>query len=227
MPDLFGWCIAHRNDIPLSASRWCPEHQTLCLPPSWSSQTAVYPEWPPRPEGWVYSPKQLQAAVRAPQRALDASRKPFTSNPPRTTAAPQQSSEPPGALTCHQCRETYKQGPRAGGPERRFCSPLCRGKAARAARKVLRGLADGPKIVVCAECGKTADAVPATGGMRRRYCSHECGRKRNNRRNDRTPMAARGMRCEDCGRDDKPHKGRGMCSGCWDRARRREREAAA
>lgn len=217
-----GFCISHKDDVPVSASRWCPEHQTLCLPPSWSSQNAVYPEWPPRPADYVYAPRQLQESKAAPRQPLGAARKPFT----RRAAVPVATHpvSTPDALTCHQCRQTYAQGPRTGGPDRRFCGSICRAKAA---QRIRRGLAPSPKIVTCVECGKTADAVPSTGGMRRRYCSAECGRKRNNRRNNRAPMVDRGMRCEDCGRDDRPHKGRGLCSACWAKAWRRSQEVAA
>lgn len=221
-----GFCPTHANDIPLAATRWCTEHRTLCLPPSWSDQHAVWPAWPPRPAGWVYAPRQLQESQRATVRPLGAARKPFTRNAPKTTPAVSAPEIPPGDLTCHHCRQPYTQGRRTGGPTRRFCSARCRARAAKAVQRIRQGSDLGPRTVTCAECGTTTDAVPVTGGIRRRYCSAECGRRRNNRRNDRTPMADRGMRCEDCGRDDRPHKGRGLCSGCWAKARRQDRKVA-
>jgi hypothetical protein len=68
------------------------------------------------------------------------------------------------------------------------------------------------------------------GGPKQRFCSSRC---RNKGRGPRpagmrtTPMSAFGRRCLDCGRDDRPHRARGLCPICDQRARRRAQKAAA
>lgn len=219
---MHGFCLTEKADVPISNERRCLADGSLCIAPSWASKDSAYP-WPPRPDGWVYVAKQLQALVRNPQKTDAERRKPFTSKPVEPAHVPQPVAEKPGAVTCAWCHEAYTQGPRNGGPPRRFCTKICRARASKAARKTG---GTGPITFTCAECGRVAEAIPALGGRRWRYCSDQCRRAAKKRNDIRPLMAERGMSCLDCGRDDAPHKAKNLCNSCWQRAAARRRQEA-
>jgi endogenous inhibitor of DNA gyrase (YacG/DUF329 family) len=116
------------------------------------------------------------------------------------------------------------------GPQTRTRAPRSRASSAylRQAKKIQK---QPIMVTLTCEACKTEVTRRFTGGRQQRFCSMKC---RNKTRGPRpagkrnTPMSALGLRCSDCGRDDVPHRAKGMCPVCSQRARRRAmREAAA
>ncbi len=95
----YGFCPPHGADIPLVSGRWCEEHRAICLPPSWASQDLAWPEWPPRPEGYVWAPRQLQEGKRAPAKP----RKPFATREEAVIA-----QDLTTLVTCMGCGATFE-----------------------------------------------------------------------------------------------------------------------
>lgn len=250
-----GWCIPHGADIVLDGDRWCPEHNTLVIPPSWADHTSVWPEWPPRPAGYVYVAKQLQTPVRASQRPLATSRKPAPRKAqteisasldaklrPESVVDPATKRKPFSPAPADQtlpARQRVRQQrlircehcgdeksfASHGGPPQRFCSTGCR-TAARTRRVQVRREADRQTRRPCPVC--RAEFTPyKRGGPVQVYCSARCRALQNVRTRTSQPMAATGRACVDCGRGDRPHKARGRCQPCSKRAARKTQQEVA
>jgi hypothetical protein len=110
--------------------------------------------------------------------------------------------------------------PRPPAPKRAWSPPKRKSRAAE------------QPVMVTVTCGVCRVTVTKRrwGGHQQRFCSTPCRNKARGPRpagNRTTPMSAMGRRCVECGRDDVPHRAKGMCPVCAQRIRRRAMREAA
>jgi hypothetical protein len=185
-----GFCTVHRDDVPSTPDRRCATDGMLLIAPSWSSKDARYP-WPERPEGYVYRPPVFPELK--PARSPATRRTEPVAPPPRPVGR---------RSTCEQCGSAFEDEGRGGSP-RRYCSPLCKGRAQHARRG---HPVQGPDRT-CRRCG--AGFTVGDHGGRQVYCSkackhraHEAARTDRPRAGGRTARAdarPRTIPCEACG----------------------------
>lgn len=109
--EVFGYCIVGQQDEPLGPDKLCQEHRMVGIPPSYGRRTQEWIDgtWEPfiaRPDNYVYRP--------------------------RFPDVPSAAAEPVTVVCA--CGKTFSYLPN-GGSAPRYCSTVCKGKAARARRK--------------------------------------------------------------------------------------------
>ncbi len=232
----YSFCPAEQIDVPHTPDRRCPNDGTLVIPPSWGShrQTWERGDWhpqKPRPEGYVYRTPACflpEPAPRKPQprptiattadvrfsgeKPVSATLKARVAGQ-RNRAARRFSGlaeATPQTVTCELCGETVPRKTHTPGSVQRFCSGKCRDRARQARvrdKRAERAAALPP--LVCANCGT---AFSRNGG-RVSYCSEPCQRSVQSYR--RPLLSDLGLRCGQCGRDDRQHKAHGLCKSCY------------
>jgi hypothetical protein len=76
--------------------------------------------------------------------------------------------------------------------------------------------------ICCEVCSRPFRPARTGYANRRRWCSEPCRQAA-----PRDPMRLSGRACVECGRDDVPHRGRGLCDACFQRERRSRKGRAA
>ena len=91
MSDLYGFCLAEQDDVPATDRPICATCGYPLIPPRWANHTDPWP-WPPRPEGYVYTPPAFLSAPVARKQGnaddLARHRKPAPKKPQHLSAFP-------------------------------------------------------------------------------------------------------------------------------------------